>query len=24
LDDIFYADIYDTWNKDKAPIINNC
>ena len=24
LDDIFYADIYDTGNKDKAPIINNC
>lgn len=24
LDDIFYADIYDTGKKDKAPIINNC
>ena len=24
LDDIFYADIYDTGNKDKAPLINNC
>ena len=24
LDDILYADIYDTKNKDKAPLINNC
>ena len=24
LDDVLYADIYDTGKKDKAPLINNC